>query len=84
MPASLLFCRFSDGAGRRSGVSSGVLALTPSLEDWRDQWTYFLIVDRFNNRLHAPVHLPFDDPGLAGLPAAKRELVESLLKQLAN
>jgi glycosidase len=34
----------------------------PSPEDWRDQWIYFLMVDRFNNPSAPPRHLPFDDP----------------------
>src|SRR5690349_21646941 len=34
----------------------------PSAEDWRDQWIYFLMVDRFNNPQNAPNHLPFDAP----------------------
>ena len=38
---------------------------TPSPADWRDKWIYFLMVDRFNNRLAAPRHSPFDDPTFA-------------------
>lgn len=38
------------------------LALTPSPADWRDQWIYFLMLDRFNNRISPPNHAPFDDP----------------------
>ena len=34
----------------------------PSPADWRDQWIYFLMVDRFNNVSSVPRHLPFDDP----------------------
>ena len=33
--------------------------LTPSPEDWRDCWIYFLMVDRFNNPSAAPV-IAFD------------------------
>jgi glycosidase len=33
----------------------------PSPGDWRDQWIYFLMVDRFNNPSDPPAHLPFDD-----------------------
>lgn len=36
----------------------------PSPIDWRDEWIYFLMVDRFNNPAAAPRHPPFDDPGL--------------------
>jgi glycosidase len=34
----------------------------PSPADWRDEWIYFLIVDRFNNTAAPPRHPPFDDP----------------------
>jgi glycosidase len=34
----------------------------PSPADWRDQWIYFLMVDRFNNVAAPPAHPPFDDP----------------------
>jgi glycosidase len=33
----------------------------PSPEDWRDQWIYFLMIDRFNKPSGQPNHLPFDD-----------------------
>lgn len=32
----------------------------PSPPDWRDQWIYFLLVDRFNNPAAPPRFLPFD------------------------
>jgi hypothetical protein len=31
-----------------------------SPHDWRDQWIYFLMVDRFNNPEQPPAHAPFD------------------------
>jgi glycosidase len=34
----------------------------PSPADWRDEWIYFLMVDRFNNRSAGPNYQPFDDP----------------------
>ncbi len=34
----------------------------PSPEDWRDQWIYFLLVDRFNNPDFPPEHPPWDAP----------------------
>jgi len=37
----------------------------PSPEDWRDQWIYFLLVDRFNNPKAPPRFAPFD--GLHGV-----------------
>lgn len=37
----------------------------PSPQDWRDQWIYFLMLDRFNNPNAAPKFLPWDgDHGL--------------------
>jgi len=32
----------------------------PSPEDWRDQWIYFLMVDRFNHLPAPPRHSPWD------------------------
>jgi glycosidase len=32
----------------------------PSPEDWRDQWIYFLLIDRFNNPQAPPRSVPFD------------------------
>ncbi|HVW84357.1 MAG TPA: alpha-amylase family glycosyl hydrolase [Bryobacteraceae bacterium] len=43
----------------------------PSPLDWRDQWIYFLMVDRFNNRNSAIRHQPFDDPGFFGFQGGK-------------
>ncbi len=33
----------------------------PSPLEWRDQWIYFLMVDRFNNPQQAPLHPPYDN-----------------------
>ena len=33
-----------------------------SPEDWRDQWIYFLMLDRFNNPGAPPCNLPYDAP----------------------
>ena len=42
--------------------TGGPLQAFASPPDWRDQWIYFIVVDRFNNSLAPPRHLPFDDP----------------------
>jgi glycosidase len=42
--------------------TGGPLKAFASPADWRDQWIYFLMVDRFNNSLAPPRHAPFDDP----------------------
>ncbi|HEY1759551.1 MAG TPA: alpha-amylase family glycosyl hydrolase [Bryobacteraceae bacterium] len=42
--------------------TGGPLQTFASPADWRDQWIYFLMVDRFNNSQAAPKHQPFDDP----------------------
>jgi len=61
MPTSLFAGDFQSILEQARDRGSGTLALTPSPEDWRDQWIYFLMVDRFNNRLRAP-KAQFDDP----------------------
>lgn len=43
----------------------------PSPPDWRDQWIYFLMVDRFNNKAVPPRHQPFDDPGFSDFQGGK-------------
>ncbi len=46
----------------RSRDTGGPLQTFASPADWRDQWIYFLMVDRFNNAQAPPRHQPFDDP----------------------
>jgi glycosidase len=40
----------------------GTTRVFPSPVDWRDQWIYFIMIDRFNNPLAPPMHSPYDDP----------------------
>jgi glycosidase len=42
--------------------TGGPLRAFASPADWRDQWIYFLMVDRFNNSQAPPRHAPFDGP----------------------
>jgi glycosidase len=42
----------------------------PSPIDWRDQWIYFLMVDRFNGP-KPPLHQPFDDPNYYAFQGGK-------------
>ncbi|MBX3064757.1 MAG: hypothetical protein KF726_17370 [Anaerolineae bacterium] len=34
----------------------------PSPIDWRDQWIYFILIDRFSNSQQEPNHSPWDQP----------------------
>jgi glycosidase len=44
--------------------TADIITPFPSPADWRDQWIYFLLVDRFNNPAAPPRSAPFD--GLNG------------------
>lgn len=50
---------------------SPVTGMFPSPEDWRDQWIYFLMLDRFNNPAASPANSPFDDPNFDGFQGGK-------------
>jgi glycosidase len=50
--------------------STAATAPFPSPIDWRDQWIYFLMVDRFNN-ISTPARVPFDDPNFSGFQGGK-------------
>ncbi|MBS1876746.1 MAG: alpha-amylase [Acidobacteria bacterium] len=65
MPDSLFSTEFQSvlDAVKDNGHSQKAF---PSPADWRDQWIYFLMVDRFNNASAPPRHTPFDDPDFFG------------------
>lgn len=53
--------------------------------DWRDEWIYFLMIDRFNNSAAAPNTLLFDNPDYSGYQGGKYSGVRqqlSYIKQL--
>ncbi len=69
-------------AARSAAAGPAALAPFPSPEDWRDQWIYFLMVDRFNNPFTPPRHLPFDNPQFDGFQGGTFAGVEAQLPYL--
>ena len=65
MPDSLFSAEFKSIL-RQVNDTGGTPKAFPSPIDWRDEWIYFLMVDRFNNSTAPPRHQPFDDPGFYG------------------
>ena len=67
MPNSLFEKDFRDVIKRAADARGSAKAPFHSPEDWRDQWIYFLMVDRFNNvsKRPQPESLRFDDPDFA-------------------
>jgi glycosidase len=59
--------------------TGGSLQAFDSPPDWRDQWIYFLMVDRFNNSLAPPRHLPFDDPNYYGFQGGNLASIQDQL-----
>jgi hypothetical protein len=54
---------FAQASQRRTVTVNNIQISKPfhSPDDWRDQWIYFLMIDRFNKPSGPPTHLPFDD-----------------------
>ena len=59
--------------------TGGPLTTFPSPADWRDEWIYFVMVDRFNNSLAAPAHQPFDDPNYFGFQGGNLASIQDQL-----
>ena len=57
-------------------------AAFPSPIDWRDQWIYFLMLDRFNNPTAPPKHQLFDDPHFFGFQGGTYAGVQQQLPYL--
>jgi glycosidase len=70
MPDSLFAPDFQAVLDASTSLSPAQPAF-PSPADWRDQWIYFLMVDRFNNPSAPPVHAPFDDPNFFAYQGGK-------------
>lgn len=64
-PSSLSSAAVRDVVARAQAAAGAAGGLTPSPEDWRDRWIYFLMVDRFNHPGEAPPHR-WDDPEYSG------------------
>src|SRR5713226_4392201 len=82
MPASLFAPNFQAILDRAKGTTGQDRAPFPSPEDWRDQWIYFVMVDRFNNRSALPRHQPFDDPNYFGFQGGKFSGVQQQLSYI--
>ena len=79
MPNSLFSSDFQSVLNQAAATPG---ALFPSPADWRDQWIYFLLVDRFNNSAAAPAHQPFNDPEFFGFQGGKFSGIQAQLSYI--
>ena len=89
MPTSIrdasIDATFAQASQRRKVTVNNIQFGKPfdSPEDWRDQWIYFLMIDRFNNPSGPPNHLPFDD-AYGGFQGGKLQGVREKLGYIKN
>jgi YD repeat-containing protein len=83
MPESLLANDFQSVLDEVRDIGSGPPPLTPSPADWRDQAIYFLMLDRFNNRLRPP-KVRFDDPNFVDFQGGNFRGVKEQLPYLKD
>jgi glycosidase len=82
MPTSLFSADLQAVLDAATAQTPAGQAAFPSPADWRDQWIYFLMVDRFNNAAAAPAHPPFDDPGCFQYQGGKFSGVQAQLRYI--
>jgi glycosidase len=82
MPTSVFAADFQAVLDQAKKATGAAPKPFPSPEDWRDQWIYFLMVDRFNNPTKPPQHVPFDDPNFFALQGGKFSGVQQQLPYL--
>jgi len=83
MPLSLFADDFQSLLDEVRDVGSGQVPLTPSPADWRDQFIYFLMLDRFNNRLRPPKD-KFDNPNFVNFQGGTFRGVKEQLPYLKD
>lgn len=81
MPDSLFSPEFQ-AVFTQARDTGGTPKAFPSPIDWRDQWIYFLMVDRFNNAAAPPRHQPFDDRNYFGFQGGNFAGIQSQLSYL--
>ena len=82
MPASIFDTEFQNVLKSAKESAYRADGAFPSPADWRDQWIYFLMVDRFNNKDAPPRHEPFDDPKFDDFQGGKYSGIKAKLPYL--